>query len=218
MRTFIWVGLLSLVVSSCRPQTGPPPRSARWHHDALRMRAMKELRLTAPSHDVPRCGFPLRIQAALPDPTHVPDRVGEWVEIVHHEIEPLELSGWRLESAGRSRPLESMPLGPGERLRVGGERGTLRPVQLRNTGGFVRLLDPCGLETSRLSWGPTHGLPLKPGERISRHPLPAQNARTPPEETQAGLDWWLRMDLNHRPNDYESFALTPELRSRGVSI
>jgi len=25
---------------------------------------------------------------------------------------------------------------------------------------------------------------------------------------QVGLFWWALMDLNHRPNDYESFALT----------
>ena len=216
MRTILWIGFLSIALWSCRPETGPPPMSARWQHASQLLTAIPELRAPAPSSEVPLCGFPLRVQAALPDPTHVPDREGEWVEVLHQEVELLDLSGWRLESAGRTRSLGPGLLGPGDRLRVGGELRSLRPIQLRNTGGSVRLLDPCGLETSRLSWGAAHGVRLKPGERVRRQRVPAQNAKTPPERPQAGIDWWLRMDLNHRPNDYESFALTPELRSRWV--
>ncbi len=214
MRASLWIGLLSLVLLSCRPQTGPPPRDALWHHQGQLLKSMPELRAAAPASSAPSCGFPVHIQAALPDPTNVPDRLGEWVELSHHEVELLDLAGWRLESAGRTRALEAVILSPGDPLRIGGEWSTLRPLQLRNTGGTVQLFDPCGLEISRLSWGASNGLSLRPGEQINRQRLPVQNAKTPPEESQAGLYWWLRMDLNHRPNDYESFALTPELRSR----
>ncbi len=213
MRAFI-MGLLVLCASGCRPQSGPPPRTAKWLDNMRPLPSMRHLRDDPLRLTDMLCGFPLRVEAVLPDPDRVPDRDGEWVDLQHHEVEVLNLAGWVLESGGRMRPLGPKLLPPGDRLRVGGVEGALRPIQLRNRGGVSRLLDPCGLEISRLEWGLNSGPRLKPGEWLARHPMPVHNARTPPEVSQAGFPWWLRMDLNHRPNDYESFALTPELRSR----
>jgi hypothetical protein len=174
------------VAMSCRPETGPPPRQAQWLQGAVRLVSMGELREEVLPREPPACGFPLRIEAALPDPTTVSDRQGEWIELRHQEVELLDLSGWRLESSGRTRPLEYKLLPPGELFRVGGSLGSLRPVQLRNSGGTIRLVDPCGLEISRLDWGPVVGTKLAPGERLTRDRSWVQNARTPPDESQAG--------------------------------
>lgn len=180
------IGLLCLTALSCRPATGPPPLQARWEHSAEVLGSIHELHERALRKRSPNCGFPLRIESVLPDPTTLPDRVGEWVELRHLEVERLDLSGWRLESSGRTRHLEPQVLLPGQRVRVGGPLGPLRPVQLRNSGGFVVLRDPCGLEISRLQWGSAHGVRLAPGERLSRERPWVQNARTPPEGSQAG--------------------------------
>ena len=184
MRAFI-CGLCCAAMA-CRPETGPPPLQAQWLRDRVVVGSMAELREAVSPKDSPACGFPLRIEAALPDPTTVSDREGEWVELRHHEVESLNLSGWRLESSGRVRPLESKLLLPGQSFKVGGQIRPLRPVQLRNTGGTIQLFDPCGLEVSRLEWGPAHGTRLAPGERVSRDRPWVQNARTPPDESQAG--------------------------------
>ncbi len=184
MRAFI-CGLCCAAMA-CRPETGPPPLQAQWLRDRVVVGSMAELREAVPPKASPVCGFPVRIEAALPDPTVVSDREGEWVELRHHEVESLNLSGWRLESSGRVRPLESKLLLPGQSFRVGGQTRPLRPVQLRNTGGTIQLFDPCGLEVSRLEWGPAHGTRLAPGERVSRDRPWAQNARTPPDESRAG--------------------------------
>ena len=214
MRTTRWTLLLLLTMAACRPETGPPARAARWLLGAEVARSAHDLRGSALETNSGSCGFPLRLVAVMPDPVLVPDRRGEWVELQHQEVESVDLTGWVLESGGRRRALPSTLLHPHSPYRVGGGPRPLAPVRLRNLGGRVTLLDPCGLESSTLAWGSNHGVRLRPGEQLRREALPVQNARTPPETSQAGSLWWLRMDLNHRPNDYESFALTPELRSR----
>ena len=208
--------MMMMILAACRPEIGPPPHAARWSEGVHPLGSIEELQGSVANLEAADCGFPVHVQSILPDPVRVPDRHGEWVEIIHYEVELLDLRGWTLRSGGRERTLYSAPLAAGERFRVGGGLRSLGPIRLRNRGGLVHLIDPCGLEISRLGWGPDHGAQLRPGERVTRDPRPALNEKAPPENSQAGLHQWLQMDLNHRPNDYESFALTPELRSRWV--
>lgn len=124
-------------------------------------------RTSAPAPDVryisatpntggPRCDRLADVAAVLPDPTAVPDAVGEWVSISTLESERLDLTDWALVTGGRKRYLDGLAVEAGTDLVMGGADvgasqalGTLR---LRNGHGSVQLLDPCGVEVSGLTW------------------------------------------------------------------
>ncbi|MFO0751135.1 MAG: hypothetical protein U1F43_36500 [Myxococcota bacterium] len=87
--------------------------------------------------------------AALPDPTAVPDRLGESVWIRNLEARPMPLVGWSLRSVRARHALDDLTLAPGERIALAGPE--LRPVHLPNGAGRVSLVDPCGI-TTQVAW------------------------------------------------------------------
>jgi hypothetical protein len=58
-----------------------------------------------------------------------------------------------------------------------------------------------------------------PGQVMSTDLLPScdPNARVQSEIVNGVVSWWARLDLNQEPTDYESAALTVELRARALN-
>lgn len=92
------------------------------------------------------CGDDVAIVAALPDPTAVPDRLGEALWVRNRSASAVALDGWRVARGRASARLDGVVLSPGERLRLGTD--ALPSLRLPNRGGEVRLVDPCGVARS----------------------------------------------------------------------
>lgn len=181
--------LLALVVTACRPETGPPPAQARLGLQWVVAGSAASLLEEAVRGVTPQCGAGVRIRAALPDPRHVDDRTGEWIELTHDEVEDIWLGGWRLATGRRSRRIDPRWIRTGEVWRIGGGPGELWPLRLRNGEGSVRLVDPCGMEVSALRWGKEAGVRITPGQRVvARSPwvLDKLDEQTPAEWPRAG--------------------------------
>ena len=83
---------------------------------------------------------PVRIVRAQPNPPGPSDE-GEWVELRNATVEPIDLAGWRLtDQAGRPCPLGNV-LAPGDTARVVVRTADPTGMQLRNSGGWVLLME-----------------------------------------------------------------------------
>ena len=82
----------------------------------------------------------IRIARALPNPSGSSER-GEWVEIVNVNPEDLDLDGWRLaDQENRSLALGGV-LASGETRRIELSRDRPDSVQLKNSGGWILLIE-----------------------------------------------------------------------------
>jgi hypothetical protein len=86
-----------------------------------------------------------RVSAAMPNPAGADTAGGEWVEIENLTPYPMPFTGWSVETASNSFPLDGVVLGPRERHRV-------EAPGLANAKGVARLMDRDGRSHSTLAW------------------------------------------------------------------
>lgn len=167
---------------SCRPAHPPPPTPEAW-------------KVSAPSGSVvgreagatPWCGAAIRLRKALPDPTAVADREGEWLQLRNDEPIATHLDGWLVDTGTRQAELTDLVIGPGASLCIGGNQSQhpLGSLRLRNGAGRVALIDPCGVQWSELRWGPpvTHRLR---GDEVTSAPTPWDRDENGPTRKSSG--------------------------------
>ncbi len=112
----------------------------------------------------PHCAAAVVVVAAMPDPTRLPDREGEWLRLETADPRGVDLTGWRLEAGRRSRGLTGLAVAPDRPLVLwaGRDRG-LGAMRLRNRSGQVLLRDACGVVADVLTWGEPR---LRPGDVV----------------------------------------------------
>lgn len=162
------LGIVLGIAASCRPD--PPPIAVP---DDLPPPLWPGSGLAALLHPpgagaAPDCGAAVRLDAALPDPSDLPDRQGEWVRLAVEEPVPLVLDGWSLASGRRRLRLDGTVVTSGEPVLVGGPEGALGlgSLRLRNGDGEVHLVDPCGRVADSLAWGGEDCAPAEPGRPV----------------------------------------------------
>jgi hypothetical protein len=116
------------------------------------------------------CGRPIRIAAAVPRP--LPGD-SEAIALVNPGPGPLSLHRFELRAGRRRVRLPDVALGPGAGVALGAE--TLGTFRLRNDGGELVLIDPCGAETDAVAWGET-----APGDVLWAADLAPRGPRTLP--------------------------------------
>ena len=101
------------------------------------------------------CGPRVYISQALVDPIRQHDRDGEWVQLRSDSVSQLSLYGWELRTSRSTLQLSSLSIRLGHPLTLRGRYGghKLGPIQLRNGGDTLSLIDACQQVVSTLRWG-----------------------------------------------------------------
>lgn len=101
------------------------------------------------------CGSEVYISQVLVDPTQQRDRDGEWVQLRSDSASLLSLYGWQLRTSRSTRQLSSLSIHLDHPLTLKGRHGDhkLGPIQLRNRGDTLSLIDACEQVVSTLQWG-----------------------------------------------------------------
>lgn len=189
-----WIGLLlvAYLLGSCRPDPPAVPAPPGFPASIVPGPGLASLSPRKRTRPTPRCAADVVLAGALPDPTHVPDREGEWIRIHNGEPWPVDLEGWHLATPHRRRSLSGLVVLGGSALTLGGspDMGDLGSLRLRNGSGQVRLIDPCGQVTSCLAWGAS-GSPRLPAampvsSRLSWIPKRPGPARESPSGSGGG--------------------------------
>ncbi|MCB0133341.1 MAG: lamin tail domain-containing protein, partial [Caldilineaceae bacterium] len=143
----------------------------------------------------------IHISELLIDPKGVEDDLGEWIELVNLEPEPVNLAGWVLSDFGTDRHVIAgdLVLLPGHYVVLArngdpARNGAVYPAyvyagfSLANGEDELVLTTPWGVEAERLVWGSTTALRAPSGATLERTSF----APTEPPEaawTQAHTPW-----------------------------
>ncbi len=140
---------------------------------------------TVPPTDTPTPVPPdlsaIRLSEVMPDPSAVPDAIGEFIEVTNLGAHPVNLRGWRLTSGTRSHTIAvDLWLAPGAYLLLTrGDAATLADyvhsdyqfasLQLANTDGDVKLFAPDGsFPLDEIRWSSAGERRVQPGASFER--------------------------------------------------
>ncbi len=123
----------------------------------------------------------IRLSEIMPDPSAVPDAIGEFIELTNAGVAPVNLRGWRLTSGSRSHTIAAdLWLNPGAYVVLTKGDATaladyvhsdyqFASLQLANSDGNVKLFAPDSLlPTDEIAWSSDGALRVHAGVSFER--------------------------------------------------